>query len=165
MATGAKAKRPPIPGIEKGIEAVDYLLGKKPVGDKVVIIGGGLTGCEIAYDLALQGKKPAIVEMLHDLIVSKKICLANTSYLRDYFKLNKTPVFLESSVSEIKDKSVIIKHKDGTTTEYKCDSVIVCAGYREAPIATKSVHVVGDAKSVGNLRTVIWQAWDVAMKL
>ena len=165
VATGAKAKRPPIPGIEKGIEAVDYLLGKKPVGDKVVIIGGGLTGCEIAYDLALQGKKPAIVEMLHDLIVSKKICLANTSYLRDYFKLNKTPVFLESSVSEIKDKSVIIKHKDGTTTEYKCDSVIVCAGYREAPIATKSVHVVGDAKSVGNLRTVIWQAWDVAMKL
>jgi len=165
VATGATAKRPPIPGIEKGIDAVDYLLGKKTVGDKVVVIGGGLTGCEIAYDLALQGKKPAIVEMLNDLIVSSKICLANTSYLRDYFKLHKTPVYLESSVSEIKDKSVIIKHKDGTTTEYKCDSVVVCAGYKPNPIVAKGVHVVGDAKNVGNLRTVIWQAWDIAMKL
>jgi 2-enoate reductase len=27
------------------------------------------------------------------------------------------------------------------------------------------VHVIGDAASVGNLRTVIWGAWDVAMKL
>lgn len=165
VATGAKAKRPPIKGIEKGIEAVDYLLGKKPVGEKVVVIGGGLTGCEIAYDLALQGKKPAIVEMLNDLVVSDKICLANSSYLRDYFKLHKTPVFLESSVSEIKDKSVTIRHKDGTETEYKCDNVIVCAGYRPNPIAEKGVHIVGDASSVGSLRTVIWQSWDIAMKL
>ena len=29
----------------------------------------------------------------------------------------------------------------------------------------KNVHIVGDACKVGNLRTVIWQAWDVAMKL
>jgi len=29
----------------------------------------------------------------------------------------------------------------------------------------KHVHVIGDACKVGNLRTVIWQAWDVCMKL
>jgi 2-enoate reductase len=34
-----------------------------------------------------------------------------------------------------------------------------------APLATKKVHVIGDANGVGNLRTVIWGAWDVAMKI
>ena len=131
----------------------------------LIVIGGGLTGCEIAYDLALQGKQPTIVEMKHDLIVSDKICLANTSYLRDYFKLHGTPVHLESTVCEIRENGVTVRHKDGTTEDIEADSVIISAGYIPAPVSTKSVHVVGDAKSVGSLRTVIWQAWDVAMKL
>ncbi len=165
VATGAKARKLPIKGAELAVEAVDYLLGNKTVGDRVVIIGGGLTGCEIAYELCLQGKQPTIVEMQNDLIVSKKICLANTSYLRDYFKHNNTPVYLESSVSEIRKDGVTVKHKDGSTEEVACDDVIISAGYVPAPVATKGVHVIGDAKSVGSLRTVIWQAWDVAMKL
>ena len=72
IATGAVPNRIPVKGAEKGIEACDFLLGKKQVGEKVVIIGGGLTGCEIAYELYLQGKKPTIVEMQNDLIVSDK---------------------------------------------------------------------------------------------
>lgn len=165
VATGAKARKLPIKGAELGIEAIDYLLGNKKVGDNVVIVGGGLTGCEIAYDLSLEGKNVSIVEMKNDLIVSDKICLANTSYLRDYFNLHKTPVYLESSVKEIRENGVTVKHKDGTATDISCDSVIICAGYTPAPVASKGVHVIGDAKSVGSLRTVIWQAWDVAMKL
>ena len=45
--------------------------------------------------------------------------------------------------------------------------VVLSVGYRPAPVAPKAkhVHVIGDAFKVGNLRTVIWQAWDVAMKL
>ena len=51
VATGAKARKLPIPGVEKALEAVDFLLGdKKRIGENVVIIGGGLTGCEIAYE-------------------------------------------------------------------------------------------------------------------
>jgi len=165
VATGAKARKLPIKGIEHSVEAIDHLLGRKAAGDKVVVIGGGLTGCEIAYQLSLEGKEVSIVEMKNDLIVSDKICLANTSYLRDYFKLNGTPVYLESSVSEIREDGVTVKSKDGTLTELACDSVIVCAGYTPAPITDKGVHVIGDAKQVGSLRTVIWQAWDVAMKL
>ena len=88
---------------------MDFLLGKEQVGEKVTIIGGGLTGCEIAYELYLQGKKPTIIEMQNDLIVSDKICLANTSYLRDYFKHNNTPVYLESTVSEIRKDGVTVK--------------------------------------------------------
>ena len=131
----------------------------------LVVIGGGLTGCEIAYDLYLQGKKPTIVEMLDDLITTKGVCLANTSYLRDFFETNKVPVLLETSVSAIKDDCVVVKDKDGNKSEVKADSVILSVGYTPDPLATKGVHVVGDCKKVGNLRTVIWQAWDVAMKL
>ena len=165
VATGAKARKLPVKGAEQGIEAIDYLLGKRPVGDRVVVIGGGLTGCEIAYELSLAGKSPTIVEMQNDLIVSDKICLANTSYLRDYFTLHQTPVYLESRVTEIRKDGVTVQGKDGKTTEVPCDNVIVCAGYTPAPVTTKGVHVIGDASKVGSLRTVIWQAWDVAMKL
>ena len=165
VATGAKAKRIPIPGVENAVEAVDYLLGKKEVGENVVIIGGGLTGCEIAYDLFLQGKKPRIVEMQDDLITTPGICLANTSYLRDCFKTNNVPVYLETGVVKISENSVTIKHGDGTTEDIEADSVILSVGYNPAPVATKGVHVIGDACKVGNLRTVIWQAWDIAMKL
>ena len=165
VATGAKAKRIPIPGADKAIEAVDFLLGNKEVGDNVVVVGGGLTGCEIAYELCLQGKHPVIVEMQDDLITTKGVCLANTSYLRDYFKANNVPVHLETGVSEIMDGGVAVKHKDGSIENIPADSVILSVGYNPAPVATKGVRVVGDAAAVGNLRTVIWGAWDVAMKI
>ena len=165
VATGAKAKRIPIPGADKAIEAVDFLLGNKEVGDNVVVVGGGLTGCEIAYELCLQGKHPVIVEMQDDLITTKGVCLANTSYLRDYFKANNVPVHLETGVSEIMDGGVAVKHKDGSIENIPADSVILSVGYNPAPVATKGVRIVGDAAAVGNLRTVIWGAWDVAMKI
>ena len=167
IATGAKPNKLPVNGAEKGIEAIDYLLGNKAVGENVVVIGGGLTGCEIAYDLYLQGKKPTVVEMKHDLIVSDKICLANTSFLRDFFNANKVPVYLETSLSAIEDEGVVLKNKAGKEFRLDADSVILSCGYKPAPIAKKGghVHIIGDAKAVGSLRTVIWQAWDVAMKL
>ena len=165
IATGAKPRKLNLPGFEKAIDAIDYLNGKK-VGEKVAVIGGGLTGCEVAYDLFLKGKKPTIIEMKNDLIATSGVCLANSSYLRDFFKLNKVPVFLESSAKELKGKKLTILSKDKEKT-IDVDSVILSIGYNPAPIAQKSkhVHIVGDANSVGNLRTVIWKAWDVAMKI
>ncbi len=167
IATGAIAKRIPVKGSEKSVEAVDYLLGNKSVGEKVVVIGGGLTGCEIAYDLYLKGKKPVIVEMQDDLITTKGVCLANTSYLRDFFKTNKVEVHLETGLAAIEEGFVTVKDKLGKEFNIECDSVIMSVGYNPAPLAKKAkhIHVIGDAKSVGNLRTVIWGAWDVAMKL
>ncbi len=167
VATGAVAKKIPVKGAELAMDATEYLLGEKQVGDNVVIIGGGLTGCEIAYDLYLQGKKPAIVEMKDDLIAVTGICLANTSFLRDFFAANKVPVHLETSLKEVCKDGVQVADKTGKTFKIPADSVILSVGYRPAPIAPKGkkVHVIGDAEKVGNLRTVIWQAWDVAMKL
>ena len=167
IATGSTPNRIPVPGIDKCIQAIDFLRGKQTVGENVTIIGGGLTGCEIAYELYLQGKKPTIVEMLDDLITTPGICLANTSFLRDFFAANNVPVHLETRLGEIHDDGVTVTDKDGKTFKIAADSVILSTGYRSAPLAAKGkhIHVIGDANKVGNLRTVIWQAWDVAMKL
>lgn len=166
VATGATPRKIRVKGVEKSIEACDYLLGKKEVGDKVIIIGGGLSGCEIALDLYRKGKTPVIVEMKNDLIAVKGVCLANSSYLRDFFALNKVEVHLETALTEITDKGVKVKDKNGVEQEITGDSVILSVGYVPAPVSTdKKVHLVGDCEKVGNLRTVIWRAWDVAMKL
>jgi len=164
VATGAKANRIPVPGIEKGVQAVDFLLGEKEAGENVVIVGGGLTGCEIAYELYLQGKKPTIVEMKEDLIAVTGVCLANSSYLRDFFETNKVPVHLSTKLVSVDDDGVTVS-KDGKQFKVAADTVILSTGYKPAPIASKGVHLVGDCQKVGNLRSVIWGAWDTCMKI
>lgn len=167
IATGATPRRlNQLPGIERSIEACEYLLKKKEVGQNIIIVGGGLTGCEIAYDLFLQGKNPTIIEMKNDLIAIPGVCLANSSYLRDFFKLHKVPVYLETTVDSIIENGVIVKRKDGTKEVIHGDNVIMSIGYIPTPLVNdKKYPLVGDCKKVGNLRNVIWGAWDVAMKL
>ena len=104
---------------------------------------------------------------MDDLIVTKGVCLANTSFLRDCFEANKVPVHLETRLNEVLADGVMVTDKDGKTFKIDADNVIMSVGYNPAPLAPKAkhVHVIGDANKVGNLRTVIWGAWDVAMKL
>ena len=166
VATGAKPRVfNNVPGFDKTIEACEFLNGKE-VGDTVAVIGGGLTGCEIAYELALSGKQPIIVEMKDDLISQTGVCLANSSYLREWFALKKTPVYLETKLKEVRDGEIVCESKQGEIT-IKCDSVISSVGYVPDPLTkgeTKAYYI-GDCKKVGNLRTVIWDAYETAMKI
>ena len=104
--------------------------------------------------------------MQDDLIKVRGVCLANSSYLRDYFDLHKTPVYLNSNVKEIKENEVIILN-NGKEETIKANRVILSVGYKPDPLVKKGkhVHLVGDCLNVGNLKTVIWKAWDVATKL
>lgn len=77
--------------------------------------------------------KAVIVEMKNDLIAVRGVCLANSSYLRDFFNWKKVPVYLESKVAEIKDGSVIVTGKDGQTTELPADSVVVSLSATSPP--------------------------------
>ncbi len=168
IATGAEANKIPIPGAaDYAMDATDYLLGKKEAGDNVVIIGGGLTGCEIALDLFRKGKHPAIVEMKDDLIAVKNMCLANSSYLRDCFKTNNVPVYLNAGVKNITDTEVEVECQDKSIVNLPADSVIMSVGYHPVPLMEegKHVHLLGDCRKVGNVRTAIWGAWDIAMKI
>ena len=167
VATGASPRLlRRVPGYERMIEACDFL-GGTPVGETVAVIGGGLTGCEIAYELALQGKKPLIVEMKDDLISQTGVCLANSSYLREWFALHKVPVYLETALKEVRDGEIVCTDKGGQELTLPCDSVISCAGYIPAPLVAKghNVTLVGDCEQVGNLRSVIWRAYEAAMKI
>ena len=197
VATGAVPRiLKGVKGHEKMIEACDFLLSEPAAaeaagvataatvagesastaltaspaqpGDTVAVIGGGLTGCEIAYELQLQGKKPVIIEMMDDLIKQKGVCLANSSYLREYFVWKKVPVYLETRLMEVKDGAVVCADAEGKEFEISCDNVISCAGYLPAPLASagkKNVQFIGDCRKVGNLRSVIWGAYEAAMKI
>ena len=168
IATGAVPKvLHGLYGHERMVEACEWLRGERTVGETVTVIGGGLTGCEIAYELALQGKHPIIVEMKDDLVSQKGVCLANSSYLREWFALHEVPVYLETTLEEVREHDIVVKDKSGTLSVIPCDSVISSVGYDPAPLAPagKNVHLVGDCLAVGNLRSVIWRAYEVAMKV
>ena len=156
-----------IPGSEKIIDVCKFINNPNDVGEKVAIIGGNIDGCEVAYMLANTGKKPVIIESKNDLIAQKGICLANSSYLRDWFKFNKVPVYLESTLKEVNDDGIIIDVKDRGLIKIKCDSVVSSVGFKPKPLVKKGkrVQLVGDCDSVGNLRTVIWSAYEAAMKV
>ena len=168
-AVGAHSAAPRIPGIDSVnvADAWKVLAGEQQVYGTVAVIGGGLTGCEIAYELALQGKQPVIIEMKNDLIAQTGVCLANSSYLRDWFAWKKVPVYLETTLQEVKDDSIVCKDASGKEITIPCDSVISSAGYIPNPLAPKgsNVSLVGDCDGVGNLRSVVWRAYEVAMKI
>ena len=171
VATGSVPRTmPQIKGFEKALTFTQVLKEKHELGDKVLFIGGGQSSCEAAYDLLLNyGKHPIIVEYANDLVAAQATCLANTSYLRDAMEYHKVPVYLHSTVTEITDKGCTVKNvQTGETFFVECDSVVNGIGFVPTPVGgkdNKNVYRVGDCVAIGNLRTVIWRAWDVCMKI
>ena len=166
VATGSVPRTMPgIKGFDKTLTFTQVLKEKVDVGDKVLFLGGGQSSCEAAYDLLLNyGKHPIIVEFAGDLVAAQATCLANTSFLRDAMEYHKVPVYLHSTVTEITDKNV----QTGETFFVECDSVVNGIGFVPTPVGgkdNKKVYRVGDCVAIGNLRTVIWRAWDVCMKI
>ena len=178
VATGSVPRTMPgIKGFEKTLTFTQVLKEKHELGDKVLFIGGGQSSCEAAYDLLLNyGKHPIIVEYANDLVAAQATCLANTSYLRDAMEYHKVPVYLHSTVTEITDKGCTVKNvQTGETFFVECDNVVNGIGFVPTPVGGKTasrkvkgretIHRVGDCVAIGNLRTVIWRAWDVCMKI
>ncbi len=169
VATGSVPRTmPAVKGFEKCLTFTQLLREKVPVGDKIVFFGGGQSACEAAYEMILQGKHPVIVEYAKDLVPAQNVCLSNASFLRDMMLYKKVPTYLESTITEIKDHTVVIRSKDGkTVTEVEYDNIVNGIGFVPTPVGekAKNVHRVGDCVAIGNLRTAIWRAWDVAMAI
>ncbi len=168
VSTGAMPKTLPVPGFHKTINFKQLLLKEVDAGDKIVFFGGGQSSCEAAYEMVLQGKHPIIVEYANDLIVTPGTCLANASFLREMLAFKKVPVYLEHTITEIGDGYVMVKPvKGGDAFKIECDSVVNGIGFVPAPVAAtdKKVHHIGTCEKWGNLRDVIWGAWDVCMKI
>ena len=178
VATGSVPRTMPgIKGFEKALTFTQILKEKHELGDKVLFIGGGQSSCEAAYDLLLNyGKHPIIVEYANDLVAAQATCLANTSYLRDAMEYHKVPVYLHSTVTEITDKGCTVKNvQTGETFFVECDNVVNGIGFVPTPVGGRTasrkvkgketIFRVGDCVAIGNLRTVIWRAWVVCMKI
>ena len=166
LATGLKeARELDVPGKEYAVNALDFLKEKQESGNHVVIIGGGLTGCEIAYELAMQNKKVSVVEMQDDILKVLGSSMANTSYLRDAFEFYGVNVYTDTTVSEIKENSVVIQ-KEGKTEELASNTTIVSIGYINGTDfeVGENVHVIGDADKVSNLYRAIVQANDLVLE-
>lgn len=169
IATGALSPRNiSVPGNEHTISAVDFLADDMNCGDTVAVIGGGLTGCEIAYELAMKGKKPFIIEMQDDILKVPGSSMANTSYLRDAFDYYKVPLYVNAGVVQIDKDTILIKTEDGEEKKLSADTTIVSIGYLNG-VAVKTedtthVHVIGDADKVSNLLLAIKKANDLILE-
>ena len=174
VAIGAKAKSLPIPGAERSMTAIDFLDGDQDCKEDVIIIGGGLTGCEIAYELALKGKKPVIIEATENIIGARGICMANSSMLKELLRYHKVPVYTSSTVEAIDEETVTVSTPDGTEV-LPAGTVILSVGYLpdnrfakdegKKAKKRKNTYCVGDCDQVGSLKTVIKQAYETVQKI
>lgn len=174
VATGSSARKLNIEGSnsEKVITAVEALLEKKPIGDKVVIIGGGLTGVEIAYSLTKdKGKKVEIIEMLPDILQVKGLNAANKSMLENLVAHHEIGIHTDAKTTAITENGVKFE-KNGEIFDLEADTIITSIGY----ISDKSLYdvvkdyncdvkLIGDASAVSNLMGGIWDAYEIAMNI
>lgn len=174
VATGAKDKIPPIPGIEKEqvLTACHALMNKEIIGEEVVIVGGGLVGCEIALWLSDQGKKVTIVEMMDELLKSVFVSHANDMMLKDMIKFHDVEVKTNTSLLEIQDESVLTINKQFIKQRIKADTIIIAIGYtsdddlyKEIREIHPKVHIIGDARKVQNIMYAIWDGYEIGRTL
>ncbi len=130
VATGSSPIVPKIPGIDKPSVkiATTMLKENEQTGENVVIVGGGLVGCETGLHLAEKGKNVTIIDMLPE-IAQDVIFMSKFSLLQ---ALKEKGVKTEGGLElvEITDKGVVVKESGGNTRELPCDTVIISVGFK-----------------------------------
>lgn len=173
VATGSDEKVPPLKGIDCGnvLVAKDALRKPELVKSPVVVVGGGLTGCEIAYDSARRGAEVAIVEFMKDILQVKGLCRANSSMLRDLLNYHNVEVLTNTKVLEIMQDHVLLETESREISR-PCNTVVIATGYKPKDylyreLVENNINCVniGDSKSVGNLLTVIADARKAAKEI
>lgn len=172
VATGSNPVKIDFPGADKDsvAYAVDVLEGVKKPGQDVVIIGGGLVGCETALYLAKQGRKVTIVEALGGLMSGgKPIPHMNKIMLIDLLKFHKVDVILNSFLMEVTDGAAIISEGPSKKRSIKADTVVLSIGYKPDDMLFRSLngkfkelYLIGDSREAANMMNSIWDAYDVA---
>jgi len=172
VATGSKPIRLNVPGADQKIliTACDFLVGKKQAGEKVVVIGGGQVGSEIALWLAQQGKKVTLIEKLDDILIGgRPIPWMNRKMLLDLLKFHKVNVITKVSLFEVIDEGAVVINKDFRRNTLPADTVILAVGlepeqeiYRLLKGHLAPLYLIGDAREAKNIMNAIWDAYEVA---
>ncbi|AJQ94274.1 FAD-dependent oxidoreductase [Gynuella sunshinyii] len=174
MATGSKARMLEIPGADNVYTATDVLLGRKDPGDTILIIGGGLVGCETALWLHNMGKKVYMVELQDGLLqLAGPLCHANSEMLLELMRFKKIEIFTSSKVVEQNADGFVIHNQNlGEKTTIKADSAILAVGYHserslfdEVKNQLADVHLIGDSRQVQNIMYAVWDAYEVARSI
>lgn len=169
VATGSRPKMFSLGDDEKVYCAEQVLMNQKDPGDRVVVVGGGLVGCEMALDLAQKGKKVTILEALPKIMaVNGPICSANKEMLEELLPFQGVNIICNAKVTGFKDGAVSYETA-GKAEKLDTDSVILSVGYRSADelyheleFDVADLYLLGDAGKVSNIMYAIWDAFEVA---
>ena len=172
VATGAKAKTFSLGDDRHVITAKDALAQSgENVGERAVVIGGGMVGCELALWLTKDlGKKVTIVEALPKLLaVNAPICSANSEMLERLVPFYGTDVRCRTTAVKATENGLIIRDLDtGAEETIPADTVILAVGFtpdRELYNAMQEcdeVYAIGDCKEFHNVQSAVWDAFEVA---
>ncbi len=168
LATGSVPVIPPIEGLKEYFWA-EYLLDENLTENKkVLIIGGGLIGVEIASKLIDRGNKVIIVEMLDEIARGMEM-IERTMTLKK-LKMKEVPVYTGYKVTKVDgDKVFISGEKDIVIGGV--DHIVIAAGMKSYNPMEESlkdkipVTVIGDAKKVGKAQDAIHDAYMTAKSL
>ena len=170
VATGSTPIIPGIPGIEKDkvVTAVDLLLGRKDAGEKNIVVGGGLVGCETAVYLARQGKRVTIVEMLENIL--RDIFEANRQHLFKLLAESGVCVLTDAQLTRVTDDGVVIVNKRRRYQAHiQADTVVLAVGLKPEVHLAKAlegevseVHSIGDCRDPRKILDAIWSAFHTA---
>ena len=175
LATGSVPVMPAsIPGIDlpQTLSGIEACLSTKPVGQNVIVCGGGLVGCELAYGYAKDGKNVTIVEALEDILLVNDVPEMNKIMLKDAFAHYGTRILTRARLQKITSESAVVLKSDGSEESIATDNVVMAIGFKPLPSLAPqlsgcgaTVYEIGDGNRVGNVLTCIQDAYEVAAHL
>lgn len=165
VAVGAKASVPPIKGAEHGMLATESYSRRNEVGRRVVIIGGGTIGCELALELDEQDHAVTIIEAGERLHRQDSLML-DIALDEHLAKCRQLAVKLSAQCREITDAGVVLA--DGECID--CDTVILATGLKaDRSLAdsfygiTPKTFIVGDCVRSGQIKEANDQGYFTAL--
>jgi len=164
LATGSKPVYPQIDGTDNALViSIDNVLnGHSRTEGKTVVVGGGPTGCEIAYHLSEKGHQVTIVEMLSKL-GSRLESMTKKMLLRK-LKDNNVTFRTNSKVIRIEQNGVIIAEKEGGEITIPADQVVFSIGNRpedtlfdQIKSMGYEIHRIGDCLEPRSAKAAIYE--------
>lgn len=174
IAVGSSPLVPPIPGLdgENVVVVNNYYLEKDKLKDakEVVVLGGGLAGCETAIHLAQEGKKVHLVEMRDALAVDSNI--RHRPILLSEIEKQGVIVNTEYKGLKVSEEGVVCADKDGNEVLVPGTSVICALGQRanrnmvdELIDCAPYVAQIGDCVRPSTITTAVYQGHHAALDI
>lgn len=152
IAIGATERRPGIEGIDgpKVLLATETIMCTDELEGRIVILGGGSIGCELALELAERGRQVLVIEMAHALAGN-----ANALYreaLRQKFELHPNiKVALGNSCTKVSAEHVEYADDAGRRQKAAYDHMIVSVGFAPQTDLVERFHgIVPDTATIGD---------------